>query len=68
MNGNCEHALKCPNCRPVMPADVRSLIFDPTSWNIFVGTLACGGSIMLGSLIRCFSYAVVYSSVSGGTI
>ena len=52
-------------CRPDIPAEVHSFIFERPSWNIFFGTVSCGGSIILGALLSCFKYAVVYSSVSG---
>ena len=41
--GNCQHALRYTKCRPDILAEVHSLIFDHPSWDIFVGTMACGG-------------------------
>ena len=41
--GDCEHALRCPKCRHDILDEVRYLIFDHPSLNIFVGTVACGG-------------------------
>ena len=52
--GDCEHVLRCPKCRPDIPAEVHSFIFDHPSWNIFVGPVGCGGSIILGAIFRCF--------------
>ena len=51
---DCEHALRCSKCRPDMLAYVHYFIFDHPSWNIFVGTVACGGSIIFGAILRCF--------------
>ena len=52
--GECEHALRCPECRPDILTELRSFIFDHPSWNIFVGTMDCGGSTILGALLRSF--------------
>ena len=49
--GKCEHSMRCPKFRPGMLDEVSSFIFDHPSWNIFVGTVACRGSIILGVLL-----------------
>ena len=46
--GKCEHYLRYPKCRADILSEVHSFIFDHTSLNIAVGTVACGGSILLG--------------------
>ena len=50
--GNCEHALSSPKCSPCMLVDMHSFIFYHSSWDIFVGAMACGGSIILRALPR----------------
>ena len=55
MKGDREHDLSCPKCRPNILDKVHSFIFDHPSRNIFVGNVDCGGSIILGDLLRCFS-------------
>ena len=59
MKDDCGHSLMCSKCRPNIPAKASSFIFDDPYWNIFVGPVAFGGSIILVDLISFFKHSLV---------